>query len=233
MDVRSKLSGGVPATLAPLPRAFFLRDARIVARQLIGKLLVRRAGRHLLVGRIVEAEAYLGLRDPGSHAYRGETERNRVLFGPPGHAYVYFIYGNHYCTNISCHAEGDPGCVLLRALEPVSGLVEMAANRGVQLGEPPTIAQQKALTSGPGRLSEALGITRLAHNGCDLCSKASPLNIAGDMASEMDDGQRRLRVAATTRINVWSAPDDPWRFIAAGNAFVSGPKLPLKRGVRT
>ena len=172
--------------------------------------------------RSVEAEAYLGLRDPGSHAYRGPTERNRVLFGPPGHAYVYFIYGNHYCTNISCHAEGDPGCVLLRALEPVSGLAPMAANRGVHLGEPPTIPQLKSLTSGPGRLSQALGITRAAHNGCDLCDTTSPLYIA-------EDGQRPPRVVSTTRINVTAAPDDPWRYIAAGNAFISGTKQPVKR----
>ena len=209
----------------PLPREFFLRDARTVARQLIGKLLVRRAGRHLLVGRIVEAEAYLGLRDPGSHAYRGPTERNRVLFGPPGHAYVYFIYGNHFCTNISCHPEDDPGCVLLRALEPVSGLAEMAANRGLHLSETPTTAQLKALTSGPGRLSQAMDITRAAHNGLDLCAKASPLYISAEIAT---DGQLKPRVVATTRINVTAAPHDPWRYIAAGNGFISGPKLPAR-----
>ena len=213
------------ADFSPLPREFFLRDARTVARQLIGKLLVRRAGRTRLIGRIVEAEAYLGLRDPGSHAFRGPTERNRVLFGPPGHAYVYFIYGNHYCTNISCHPEGDPGCVLLRALEPVSGLAEMAANRGLHLGEPPTTAQLKALTSGPGRLSQAMDITRAAHNGLDLCAKKSPLYISAEPAT---DGRRAPRVAATTRINVTAAPHDPWRYIAAGNEFVSGPKLAAK-----
>ncbi len=227
--------------LTPLPREFFLRDARTVARQLIGKLLVRRAGRHLLIGRIVEAEAYLGLRDPGSHAYRGPTERNRVLFGPPGHAYVYFIYGNHYCTNVSCHPQGDPGCVLLRALEPVAGLVQMAANRGLHLSEPPTTAQLKALTSGPGRLSQALDITRAAHNGLDLCAKASPLYISACISAcisgDMADGARpKPRVAATTRINVTAAPDDPWRYIAAGNSFisrpVSGPKLSTKGPTR-
>jgi DNA-3-methyladenine glycosylase len=213
---------------SPLPREFFLRDARTVARQLIGKLLVRRAGRRLLVGRIVEAEAYLGLRDPGSHAFRGPTERNRVLFGPPGYAYVYFIYGNHYCTNISCHPEGDPGCVLLRALEPIAGLAEMAANRGLPLSEPPTIAQRKALTSGPGRLSEALGITRPAHNGLDLCSKVSTLYFSGDVAG--DEG-RPPRVVATTRINVTAAPHDRWRFIAMGSDFISGPASSPKHPV--
>jgi DNA-3-methyladenine glycosylase len=218
-----------PSDFSPLPREFFLPDARTVARQLIGKLLVRRLGRRLLVGRIVEAEAYLGLRDPGSHAFRGPTERNRVLFGPPGHAYVYFIYGNHFCTNISCHPEDDPGCVLLRALEPVSGLAEMAANRGLHLGEPPTTAQLKALTSGPGRLSMAMDITRAAHNGLDLCAKASSLCISANMSDDMaDDARSKPRVVATTRINVTAAPHDPWRYIAAGNEFVSGPKLAAK-----
>ncbi len=104
-----------------LPREFYNRDPVVVARELLGKLLIRREGRKLLAGRIVEDEAYLGANDPAAHAFSGRTPRNAVLFGPPGHAYVYFIYGNHYCLNVSCMPEGDGEGVLFRAMEPVSG----------------------------------------------------------------------------------------------------------------
>ena len=105
-----------------LRRAFFNRDPRIVSRELLGKLVVRREGRKQLAGRIVEVEAYLGAGDLAAHAAAGHTARNAVLWGPPGHAYVYFIYGVHYCLNISCLPAGEAGCVLIRALEPVSWL---------------------------------------------------------------------------------------------------------------
>ncbi len=104
-----------------LPREFFNRDPVTVGRELLGKLLIRREGRTLLAGRIVEDEAYLGVEDPAAHTYSGRTPRNAVLFGPPGHAYVYFIYGNHYCLNVSCLPDGEAGGVLLRAMEPVYG----------------------------------------------------------------------------------------------------------------
>jgi len=206
------------AKLAPLRRSFFSRDPRLVARELLGKLLIRRDGHLILAGRIVEAEAYLGLSDPGSHAYRGLTARNAVLFGPPGHAYIYFIYGNHFCTNISCQPSGNPGCVLLRALEPVCGLDQMAALRSLTLPANPRPSQLRLLTSGPGRLSQALAITRPADNAKDLCSPASDLLIA-------DDGSPTPTVLATPRINVTSAPLDQWRFAITGNPFVSGPRL--------
>jgi DNA-3-methyladenine glycosylase len=206
------------ARLAPVARSFYERDPRTVASELLGKLLVRREGRLLLAGRILEAEAYLGLTDPGSHAYRGQTPRNAVLFGPPGYAYVYFIYGNHYCTNISCQPAGEAGCVLLRALEPVFGIESMAALRGLALTVDPKMSQLRLLTSGPGRLSQALGITRERDNAKDLCSSKSDLYI-------VDDGWLRGAISATPRINVTSAPDDEWRFVVSGNAFVSGKKL--------
>src|SRR5258708_11586989 len=114
-----------------LHRSFFNRDPRIVARELLGKLIVRRHGRRQLAGRIVEVEAYLGAGDLAAHAAAGHTARNAVIFGPPGHAYVYFIYGVHYCLNISCLPDGDAGCVLIRALEPVSEIREMAKARGL------------------------------------------------------------------------------------------------------
>src|SRR3954465_8136204 len=137
------------APLRPLPRAFFARDPRRVARELLGKVLVRREQHGALTARIVEVEAYLGERDPAAHASAGKTLRNAVLFGPPGHAYIYFIYGNHYCLNVSCEPEGKAGGVLFRALEPLSGIEEMAAARGVALRSAKDLIK---LTSGPGRL---------------------------------------------------------------------------------
>jgi DNA-3-methyladenine glycosylase len=204
-------------SLAPLPRSFYSRDPREVARELLGKLLIRRDGPTLLAGRIVEIEAYLGALDPGSHSYRGMTPRNAVLFGPPGHAYIYFIYGNHYCTNISCRRDGESGGVLLRALEPVAGIPQMAALRGLTLPPDPRPSQLRLLTSGPGRLSQALAITRPEHNDADVCAKASGLYVAAD-------GSPKPPSLATPRINVTSAPHDLWRFIIPGNPFVSGPR---------
>src|SRR5215472_1271823 len=113
---RKPFSGGM------VPAAFYDRDPRLVGPDLLGKILVRRQEGRRLVGRIVEVEAYLGAEDPAAHAYAGPTPRNAVLFGPPGHAYVYFIYGNHYCLNVSCMPEGHGGGVLLRAMEPVLGV---------------------------------------------------------------------------------------------------------------
>jgi DNA-3-methyladenine glycosylase len=202
-----------------LPREFFVRDPITVACELLGKLLVRREGRRLLAGRIVEAEAYLGAEDPAAHAYSGRTLRNAVLFGPPGHAYVYFIYGNHFCTNISCMPEGDAGGVLLRALEPVCGVEAMAGARGLAFAADPRVTQLRLIASGPGRLSEALGITRSRDNGKDLTTARPDLWVA-------DDGYRGERVVATPRIGVTKAAERPLRFVIAGNAFVSGPRIP-------
>src|ERR1039457_105313 len=164
-------------TAPPLSRDFFARDAITVGRELLGKLLIRREGRKLLAGRIVEDEAYLGAADSAAHAYAGRTPRNEVLFGPPGHAYVYFIYGNHYCTNVSCMPEGDAGCVLLRALEPVWGLEEMVEARGLELSEASPTSQLRLVSSGPGRMSEALGISRARANGKDLNSRQTGLDL--------------------------------------------------------
>src|SRR6266567_5814813 len=147
----------------PLPRAFYNRDPRSVGRDLLGKVLVRRQGRKLRAARIVEIEAYLGQGDPAAHAACGRTPRNAVLFGPPGHAYVYFIYGNHYCLNISCLPDGIAGCVLVRALEPLIGVSEMFKLRGIAED-----SDLRRLTSGPGRMAAAFGITRERDNGKDL-----------------------------------------------------------------
>jgi len=194
-----------------LPPQFFNRDPRRVSRDLLGKVLVRRHGRELLAGRIVEVEAYLGTGDPAAHAAAGRTVRNDVLFGPPGHAYVYFIYGNHYCLNVSCLPDGVPGCVLIRGLEPVGGIEEMAHARGVSLQR---AADLRKLSSGPGRLAEAFGITRERDNGKNLTSADSDLWIA-------DDGYRVRRVLITKRVGIRKAAEMRLRYVIAGNEFVS------------
>jgi DNA-3-methyladenine glycosylase len=227
-----------------LPREFFNRDPRTVGRELLGKLLIRREGRRLLAGRIVEDEAYLGANDPAAHAYSGWTPRNAVLFGPPGHAYVYFIYGNHYCLNVSCMPEGVGEGVLFRAMEPVFGIEAMAKARDLEhlLSHPfakaakgrgirtkgratrldlpaaPGAAQLRLLSSGPGRMAEALNITRARDNGKDLTSRRSDLWFA-------DDGYRPARIAATPRIGIRKAVEQPLRFVIAGNPFVSAKRV--------
>src|SRR5271168_52556 len=146
-----------------VPANFYMDRPEVVARDLLGKLVIRKIAKQRLIGRIVETEAYLGENDPASHSFPGLTNRNSVLFGPPGRAYVYFIYGMHYCLNVSCEPEGQAGGVLFRALEPVSGLAEMARLRRLSDGVSPRL-----LTAGPGRLCQAFGITRDNVNGADL-----------------------------------------------------------------
>lgn len=198
----------------PLDRAFFARSPRRVARELLGKVLVRHHAELRLSARIVEVEAYLGERDPAAHAAAGNTARTSVLFGPAGFAYVYFIYGNHYCLNVSCEREGKAGAVLFRALEPLVGVEAMAHARGITLQGPRDL---RKLTSGPGRLAEAFGITRLRDNGCDLTSPRSGLWIGED-----DFRPRGIRI--TPRIGISKATDRPLRYLLAGNPFVSGSK---------
>jgi len=190
---------------------FFDRDPRRVSRDLLGKLLVRRQGRKRLIGRIVEVEAYLGTGDLAAHAAAGRTARNDVLFGPPGHAYVYFIYGNHYCLNISCLRDGMPGCILIRALEPVGDIEEMARARRVSAQ---SAGDLRKLTSGPGRLAQAFGITRERDNGKNLTNSASDLFVA-------EDGFHPRRVSITKRVGITKAAEMPLRYVIAGNEFVS------------
>ena len=199
-----------------LQRAFFNRDPRIVARELLGKLIVRREGRKQIAGRIVEVEAYLGAGDLAAHAAAGHTARNSVLWGPPGHAYVYFIYGVHYCLNISCLPEGEAGCVLIRALEPVSGIADMAKARGLADLDLASTRDLRKLASGPGKLCEALGITRPRDNGKDMLSSASDLQA-------ISDGFRTKEIAITQRIGITKSAELPLRYVIAGNSFISRP----------
>lgn len=197
----------------PLSRSFFVRDPRPVARELLGKVLLRRDAEGLRAGRIVEVEAYLGADDAAAHAAAGVTPRNRVLFGPPGHAYVYFTYGMHYCLNVSCMPEGDAGCVLIRALEPLAGIAAMAKARACEI-ESGKAATLRLIASGPARLCEALDITREGDNGRDLTSRDSSLWIG-------DDGYTPAGIVRTPRIGITKSVEMPLRYFIAGNEFVS------------
>ncbi len=210
------------AKARPLPREFYDRDPRKVGRELLGKLLIRKAARgKLLVGRIVEVEAYLGAKDPASHSFKGPTARNEIMFGPPGFAYVYFIYGNHYCLNVSCQPPGIAGAVLFRALQPLEGIEDMATARHLKEGPGMMRARDlRLLTSGPGRMAEALGVTRQRDNGKDFTSEKSDLIIAEPPESDY----RLPRILATKRIGITKAAEKRLRYVLAGNEFVSGPR---------
>ena len=184
-----------------LPRRFYNRPTIEVARALLGKIIVHGES----AGRIVETEAYLGGDDLASHSARGITDRTRVIFGPPGHAYVYFIYGMYECLNLVCEAEGKAGCVLIRALEPVRGVALMQQRR-------PKARTLEALASGPGKLTLAMGITR-ALNGCDVTR--------GPLVVETPAAPEKFAVKVTPRVGIRQCADWPLRFLIEGNRFVS------------
>jgi DNA-3-methyladenine glycosylase len=187
-----------------LKRAFYNRPAIDVSRDLLGKLLVHGT----TSGIIVETEAYPGGDDLASHSARGITDRTRVIFGPPGHAYVYFIYGMYECLNIVAEPDGKAGCVLIRALEPVGGLELMRRRR-------PAARKAEQLASGPGKLTLALDITR-AQNGVDV-TRGSLVVRAPAEPSVVD-------IAVSPRIGITQCADLPLRFYIRGNRFVSGPR---------
>lgn len=193
-----------------LPRSFFNRPTRTVARELLGCRLVRKLGGTPLAGVIVETEAYIGERDLACHAKAGRTPRTQVMYGPPGFAYVYFTYGMHWMLNLVTEAEGFPAAVLIRALEPLEGIARMQELRG---GRP--LSQ---LASGPAKLTRALGIAR-EENGMDCCRPGSPLTLTRGEAVPPSS------VATTPRIGLGQTPEPwlskPWRFTVRGNQFVS------------
>jgi DNA-3-methyladenine glycosylase len=198
------VSVAVRADHAPLPQAFYLRPARAVARDLLGCVLVSRRGRALTSGRIVETEAYLGPEDAASHAaFRPGS--HWLFYGQGGVAYVFLNYGTHCCLNAITGRAGIPGCVLIRALEPLQGRPVMARRRGVR-------ADAKRLASGPGNLTRALGVT-LRDNGADLTR--APLTV------ERAPTPRRFSVASGPRIGITRSVDLPLRFWIDGNPFVS------------
>jgi len=203
----------------PLPRAFYLQPTIAAARGLLGKLLVHETSEGRVSGYIVETEAYLQ-DDPACHAVLREggrwvtkmTERNRPMFGPPGHAYVYFIYGNHYCLNAVTQKEGVAEAVLIRAVEPAEGLELMRRRRGRHALPRGPAHDNRNLANGPGKLAQAFGIDA-RHNGADLTCGRLRIEHGGDVAAE--------RVAARPRVGVNVAVDMPWRFIVAGSGWVS------------
>ncbi|NLY43047.1 MAG: DNA-3-methyladenine glycosylase [Clostridiaceae bacterium] len=191
-----------------LSRDFYERDTLVVAKELLGKYLVHVTPEATLMGKIVETEAYCGFEDAAAHSYKGlRSNRTEVMFGPGGYAYVYLIYGMYYCFNIVTSTLGNPEAVLIRALEPVSGIDVMKKNRKTEV--------LYNLCSGPGKLCAAMGITKL-NNGEDLC---------GDKLFLLDNSLvPEENIMATPRINVdyaGEAKDYPWRFIIKGNKFVS------------
>jgi DNA-3-methyladenine glycosylase len=192
---------GLVATSRKLGRDFYARPAIRVARDCLGKILVHGN----TAGRIVETEAYLGVDDRAAHAWRGITARTRVLFGPPGHAYVYFIYGMYECLNFVAEEEGKAGCVLIRALEPLAGIATMRRRR-------PNAKRLEDLSSGPGKLTLAMGITR-RQNGADLTD--GPLHLR---RPRIESG---IEIEATPRIGITHETDLPLRYTIAGNRFVS------------
>ena len=188
-----------------------------MARALVGKLLVAADGR---VARLVEVEAYAGTDDPASHAFRGPTPRASIMFGPPGRLYVYFSYGMHWCANVVCGPEGTASAVLLRAAQPLSGLELMRQARAAgRSGRPPARSvPDRDLCRGPGRLSQAFGITG-EFNGKVLAPEAGPLWLA-------DDGRGPgTEVTATPRVGLSRAAGVDWRYVASGSPWISGRSL--------
>ena len=188
-----------------LPRTFYRRDPRVVAPELLNKLLVRGAR----TGRIVEVEAYVGHEDPGSHAFRAMTRRNATMFGPPGHLYVYFTYGMHWCANAVCGEEGEGVAVLLRALAPVSGTEDMRAVR-------PRARRDRDLCSGPGKLCQAFGLTR-DHDGADLVTGDRQVVIADDATPPPVSPLNGVRIGLSAGVAL------PWRWYVADDPNVSRP----------
>lgn len=189
-----------------LPRGFYDRDTVHVAKDLLTKHLVRKRGSSRMVGKIVEVEAYKGSDDPASHAFRGITLRNRPMFGEPGHAYIYFTYGNHFCLNVTTEQSGTPGAVLIRALEPVEGLNSMRKLR-------PNVSDLE-LTSGPGKLTKALGIDK-SLNEVDM-TKRGPLFI-------IDSGSEDFQMRCSPRVGIRRGTDRLWRVYVSDNPCVSRP----------
>jgi DNA-3-methyladenine glycosylase len=196
--------------LKPLLRSFYEPSAELVAVRLLGHWLVRNTPDGPSGGPIVETEAYLR-GDPAAHSFIGETTRNRVMFGPPGHAYVYFIYGNHYCINAACLPQGQAEAVLIRAIEAALGQDGMNSRRPVK--------RIHELTGGPAKLCQALDIDRRL-DGADLCDVHSPVFIAENrrLAAFLNE---RGPVVTTPRIGITKAADQPLRFYLAGSPFVS------------
>jgi len=194
--------------LFPLPRSFYNRPTLTVARELLGTHLIYQLNDHQrLIGKIVETEAYIGEDDPACHAARGRTNRTEIMYGPPGYAYIYFIYGMYYCLNAVTEREGFPAAVLIRAVEPLEGIEEMRRFRHN--------AAFHQLSNGPGKLCQAFGLDK-SLNGADLCGKE--LFIAAGNPPEDEE------IVVTPRIGIREGWEHHWRFLIRDNPFVSQQK---------
>ena len=192
-------------TLKKLPRSFYLRPTLTVAKDLLGKTLVRKIGKKILAGKIVEVEAYLGEKDPASHAFRGKTKRNEVMFRKGGHLYVYFTYGMHFCANVVTEGDGIGHAVLLRAVEPVHGIEEMQRMRGGK-------GAGMNVTDGPAKLCEAFDIAR-DQNGTDLLGK--------EIFIAHGEKIPKSKIASSRRIGIRKGVEKRWRFFIKNNGYVS------------
>ena len=195
-----------------LPRTFYTRPTLSVAKSLLGKILVRRIGQTTLSGKIVEVEAYLGKKDPASHAYRGKTRRNEVMFGEGGHLYVYFTYGMHFCANVVTGKRDFGEAVLIRAIEPLDGIELMKRNRGfTDVRHFQGVGLLYTLTNGPAKLCEAFGIKR-QENGT---------NLRGDKIFLIEGESPKSAIGTSTRIGITRGKEKKWRFFLKGNEWVS------------
>jgi DNA-3-methyladenine glycosylase len=210
-----------------LPREFFARRSLQVAPQVLGCVLEHETAEGLVAVRLTEVEAYEGADDPASHSYRGRTARNAVMFGPPGHAYVYFTYGMHWCVNVVCLAPGTASAVLIRAGQVIAGLPLAEARRTAGRSRP-SVVPARELARGPARLCQALGIDR-AQNGLDAVDPSSPLRIRAGAA-----GGGPAEISRGPRVGISVAADRPWRFWLTGDPSVSvyRPHVPRARPAR-
>jgi DNA-3-methyladenine glycosylase len=206
----------LPSLPEPLPRAFFDRPSPQVAPDLLGCVFWSSGPDGLVAVRLTEVEAYEGRADPASHAFRGQTARNAVMFGPAGHAYVYFTYGMHYCVNLVCQPPGQPSAVLLRAGQVIEGAELAAARR-------PGGSRERDLARGPGRLCQALAIDRTL-DGTDVCAAGSALGIGPRPA-----GSAPAEISTGPRVGISRAADWPLRFWLAGDRYVSAFRPPVPR----
>lgn len=218
--LRRPAVGGTPrndsySAFQKLPRSFYLRPTLTVARELLGKFLVRKLGRYHLVGKIVEVEAYLGKKDPASHAYRGKTKRNEVMFWEGGHLYVYFTYGMHFCANVVTREERVGEAVLIRAVEPIDGIEVMRKRRGfipIKSGQARDETDYWELTNGPAKFCQAFGIGR-KQNGIDLMGK--------EMFIARGEKIQKFAIGRSARIGIKNGREKKWRFFVKKNRFLS------------
>ena len=197
-------------SLRKLPKNFYTRELLVIARELPGKILVKKEGRTLLAGRIVEVEAYDGKIDEAAHTYIGRTKRNEIMFNEGGYFYVYFTYGAHYCCNIVTGKKNHGTAVLIRAVEPLAGIRKMSLNRYNKTSL--TEKEKFNLTNGPGKICEAFGITK-EHYGLDL---------TGDKIFLLDSPEiKGNQIVISKRVGIKKSVDLPWRFYIKDNPFVS------------